>query len=79
MEKITTYGRGIITAVFLGGIRMYQWFLSPLLQPCCRFYPSCSEYAIEAFQTQSVGKACVKSVKRLLRCHPWGKSGYDPV
>ena len=47
--------------------------------PCCRFHPTCSEYAIEAIRTHGVGTGLLLSFRRLLRCHPWGGSGFDPV
>lgn len=60
-------------------IRLYQILLSPLKCPCCRFEPSCSEYARQAFLLHGVKKGFILTVKRLCKCHPWGKSGYDPV
>ena len=60
-------------------IRLYHYFLSPLLGCNCRFTPSCSHYAAEAIEAHGALKGGVMAVKRLLRCHPWGKSGYDPV
>jgi len=60
-------------------IKIYQYCLSPLLGPCCRFTPSCSHYAAEALQTYNLFKALLLIAKRLLRCHPWAKSGYDPL
>lgn len=60
-------------------IRFYQRVISPCLGPCCRFQPTCSEYAIVAFQSHGFLKATLLVLKRLLRCHPWGGSGYDPV
>lgn len=60
-------------------IRCYQLVLSPLLGSVCRFSPSCSSYAIEAFQRHGLIKGSVLAVKRLLRCHPWNEGGYDPV
>ena len=65
------------TATFL--IRAYQVLFSPFSLPSCRFSPSCSQYALEAFQTHFPGKALFLSLKRILRCHPWGTSGQDPV
>ena len=60
-------------------IRIYQKCISPL-KPCvCRYQPSCSQYFIEALQVHGVIKGSVLGIKRLLRCHPWGGSGYDPV
>ena len=67
----------VLTAI----IRIYQWFLSPILPfNSCRFYPSCSEYAIEAIAKHGVIKGVWFSVKRIARCHPFHKhAGYDPV
>ncbi len=60
-------------------IRFYQLFLSPLLGPSCRFTPTCSEYARQALLKHGPVKGLWLAVRRLLRCHPWGGSGYDPV
>ncbi|WP_426417627.1 membrane protein insertion efficiency factor YidD [Aestuariirhabdus sp. LZHN29] len=61
-------------------LRLYQVAISPLLGPRCRFYPSCSEYAIEAIELHGVIKGGWLSLKRLGRCHPFsGCSGIDPV
>ena len=60
-------------------VRAYQVALSPLFSGCCRFEPSCSNYMIEALQTHGVVKGLYLGIMRLLRCHPFGKSGYDPV
>jgi putative membrane protein insertion efficiency factor len=67
----------IFPFVFL--VRMYQIVLSPLLPSSCRFEPTCSHYMIEALQVHGVFKGVYLGVKRILSCHPWGKSGYDPV
>ena len=64
-------------AAFL--IRAYQWTLSPLLGPACRFHPSCSQYALEALLRFGVLRGCVLAAKRLARCHPWHPGGFDPV
>ncbi len=61
-------------------IRMYQKHISPRKTPCCRFIPTCSEYAVEALTKYGVLKGGFLSIRRILRCHPFsGKSGYDPV
>ena len=60
-------------------IRFYQLAISPLLPPTCRYQPSCSAYAIEALQQHGVLRGICLAAMRLLRCHPWGGSGYDPV
>lgn len=60
-------------------IRLYQRTLSPLLGNHCRFYPSCSQYAVEALQTHGVLRGTAYAVWRLLRCQPFCKGGHDPV
>ena len=63
----------------IGMIRFYQRCLSPLLPNVCRYRPTCSEYFIEALMTHGMIKGSWLGIKRILRCHPWGGSGYDPV
>lgn len=65
--------------VLIGLIRMYQISLSPLLRPSCRFNPSCSRYGIEAIRKHGPFKGSYLTIRRLMRCHPWGGHGYDPV
>lgn len=60
-------------------IRAYQWVLSPLLGPSCRFYPSCSHYALEAIENHGALRGVWLTVKRISRCHPWHEGGFDPV
>lgn len=60
-------------------IKGYRYFISPLLGTQCRFYPSCSHYAEEAYQRFGVIKGTWLTIKRLLRCHPWHKGGLDPL
>ncbi|MCS6838430.1 MAG: membrane protein insertion efficiency factor YidD [Bdellovibrionaceae bacterium] len=60
-------------------IRCYQVLLSPILGGKCRFYPSCSQYGVEAIQKRGPFSGVFLIVRRLLRCHPWGGFGYDPV
>jgi putative membrane protein insertion efficiency factor len=60
-------------------IRAYQLFMAPLFPNCCRFAPSCSHYAAEAFETYGFMKGLGLSLKRLLRCHPFHPGGWDPV
>jgi putative membrane protein insertion efficiency factor len=57
----------------------YRRFVSPLLPPVCRFYPSCSEYALEALRTHGAVRGLWLAVRRLARCHPFNPGGYDPV
>jgi putative membrane protein insertion efficiency factor len=60
-------------------IRFYQLYLSPLLGPSCRFTPTCSEYARQAILKHGPIKGLGLAIWRILRCNPWGGSGYDPV
>lgn len=60
-------------------LRSYKYAISPLLPPSCRFSPTCSEYAIEAIAKYGFWKGMVYGVRRLSRCHPFSKGGYDPV
>ncbi len=60
-------------------IRGYQLAISPLLGPRCRFYPSCSHYAIEAIETHGALRGMWLTIKRISRCHPWHEGGFDPV
>lgn len=60
-------------------IRFYQIFISPLKAPTCRFYPTCSAYAIEAIQKKGPVKGTWLAIKRIAKCHPFHPGGYDPV
>jgi len=60
-------------------IRLYQWTLSPLLGPRCRFYPSCSQYTLEAIERFGLMRGGYLGARRLLRCHPFHEGGIDPV
>jgi len=60
-------------------ITLYQLFISPALAPCCRYEPSCSEYVKDSLKTHGLLKGLYLSIKRLLRCHPFGGYGFDPV
>jgi putative membrane protein insertion efficiency factor len=65
--------------LFLALIRCYQYAISPLLGPSCRFSPSCSDYAILAIEKHGAIKGTYFGLKRLFRCHPWSPGGFDPV
>jgi putative membrane protein insertion efficiency factor len=60
-------------------IRAYQLFVSPLMAPSCRYVPSCSRYAMDAIDGHGAVRGTWLALRRLLRCHPWGGMGYDPV
>ncbi|WP_046368445.1 membrane protein insertion efficiency factor YidD [Flavihumibacter petaseus] len=69
----------ILAAPFILLIRIYQWGISPLLGPKCRYTPTCSHYALQALRKYGLWKGGWLAIKRIGRCHPWGGSGYDPV
>ena len=60
-------------------IDIYKYFISPLLGNNCRFLPTCSEYTKDSILKFGLVKGCWLGLKRILKCHPWGKGGYDPI
>ncbi len=70
---------GIVKKIAILPIRFYQWFLSPMLGPTCRYQPTCSHYMVEAIEEWGVLRGLWLGLKRISRCHPWGGHGYDPV
>ncbi len=69
----------IVSSALILLVRAYQVALSPLFRGCCRFEPSCSNYMIEALKVHGPFKGTLLGTWRILRCHPFGKYGYDPV
>jgi putative membrane protein insertion efficiency factor len=65
--------------VGIGVVRVYQWTVRPFIGSHCRFWPSCSEYAVEALRVHGAGRGSVMAAKRILRCNPWHEGGVDPV
>jgi putative membrane protein insertion efficiency factor len=65
--------------LFIFIIKIYQYCISPMNPPCCRYSPSCSEYATQSFTRYNLAKAVFLTIKRIARCNPWGGSGFDPV
>jgi putative membrane protein insertion efficiency factor len=69
----------VFRKILAAPIYLYRWALSPLLPNRCRFYPSCSNYAIEAIETHGALRGGWLALRRVLRCHPFHPGGYDPV
>ncbi|NTV92590.1 MAG: membrane protein insertion efficiency factor YidD [Chlorobiaceae bacterium] len=74
-----TFLRKLFNAVPIILIRFYRAFLSPLMGPSCKYYPTCSAYALEAYQQYNIFYASWLTLWRVLRCNPFSKGGYDPV
>ena len=75
MEQV----RLMMQRLLLVSIKLYQYFISPLIGTSCRFYPSCSEYAFGAVQKYGTLKGSYLAVKRIIKCHPFHPGGFDPV
>ena len=71
MNPLTMAARALIGA--------YQWCISPFMAPCCRYLPTCSDYAREALAEHGLVAGGSLALRRICRCHPWGSSGFDPV
>jgi len=69
----------VLKGLLVGVVTLYKTFLSPLLPPACRFYPSCSSYAIQALEKHGVIKGLWLALRRLIRCHPYNPGGTDPI
>ncbi len=69
----------MVARVLIGLVRFYRRWISPALPPACRFVPTCSAYAEEALSRHGAARGSWLALRRLLRCHPFGGSGYDPV
>ncbi len=71
--------RNFFAKIMIKGLILYKKYISPLKPPVCRFYPTCSQYAIDSLQKYGFCKGMVKALIRLLKCHPFHPGGYDPV
>jgi putative membrane protein insertion efficiency factor len=79
MKQLLHYLSKALVWLLVLPIRFYQLAISPLLGPSCRFTPTCSEYARQALMKHGPIKGLYLAIWRILRCNPWGGSGYDPV
>ncbi|MDR3319562.1 MAG: membrane protein insertion efficiency factor YidD [Desulfovibrio sp.] len=71
--------KNIVRGFFVLPIRVYQYCISPILPPGCRFYPTCSDYAVESILRHGLFRGGLFTLRRLSQCHPFGAYGYDPV
>ncbi|MDD2798428.1 MAG: membrane protein insertion efficiency factor YidD [Bacteroidales bacterium] len=71
--------RKLLTFILLVPIYFYRYAISPIKPPTCRYTPTCSHYAVDALKKHGPVKGMYLAIKRVLSCHPWGGSGYDPV
>lgn len=78
MKSLAWLVTALLSGVLILLVRLYQWFLSPLLGPHCRFSPSCSSYFIEAVRKYGPIVGVWRGVRRICRCHPWNPGGDDP-
>lgn len=79
IDKILYIIRKGLIYILIFPVKIYQWIISPLIGPSCRYTPTCSAYTIEALKKHGPLKGFWLSLKRILSCNPWGGSGYDPV
>ena len=79
MSKVLTFIKHIPRNLAVLLIKFYRYAISPLIGPCCRFQPTCSEYGLIAFQRYGFKKGFILTAKRLAKCRPGGPYGYDPV
>lgn len=76
--RVFNLARRGLSAVLIGMVRLYQMTLSPLLGGHCRYWPTCSQYFIDAVRKYGPLRGSLKGIWRILRCNPWGGRGYDP-
>ncbi len=79
IKRFIEDANNLMTKVLIIPIKVYKKYISPLKGRTCRFYPSCSQYAVEALEKYGVFKGTLLSLKRILRCHPFDPGGYDPI
>ncbi len=79
LMSIKLFVLNLFKLLFINLIKIYQRFISPFFPSSCKFSPSCSKYGIEAINKHGIIKGLVLTVKRILKCNPWSKGGYDPI
>lgn len=78
-KKVASWIRWILIKILMLPVYFYKYVISPMTPASCRHIPSCSEYAVEALNIHGPFKGIYLATKRILKCHPWGTHGYDPV
>ncbi|MBD5371341.1 MAG: membrane protein insertion efficiency factor YidD [Bacteroides sp.] len=71
--------RALCSRILIGLVLFYRHAVSPMFPPACRYTPTCSAYALEALRRHGPWRGSLLAIRRILRCHPWGGSGHDPV
>ncbi|WP_243699314.1 membrane protein insertion efficiency factor YidD [Natronoflexus pectinivorans] len=79
MNRILYYLKQLLVFLLILPVKIYQYGISPMIGPRCRYTPTCSHYTVEALKKHGPFKGLWLAVKRILSCNPWGGSGYDPV
>lgn len=79
MFRMVKFFKQVFTGILVGFVKFYKYVISPWTPSSCRHVPTCSTYAIEAIKVHGPFIGFWLSIKRLLKCHPWGTHGYDPV
>lgn len=77
--KLYEWFKKALVFILIIPVRIYQWVISPMIGPSCRYTPTCSVYSVEALKKHGPFKGFWLATKRILSCNPWGGSGYDPV
>ena len=79
VKKMTAIPTAALNKLLIVMVKFYRGAISPMFPPACRFTPTCSQYALEALRRHGPLRGSWLALRRILRCHPWGGSGYDPV
>ncbi|MDG5799326.1 membrane protein insertion efficiency factor YidD [Marinilabiliaceae bacterium ANBcel2] len=79
IKLINNVLKNILIALLIVPVKLYQYIISPMTGPSCRYTPTCSQYTIEALKKHGPFKGFWLAIKRIVSCNPWGGSGYDPV
>lgn len=79
LNKVIQLVHQALVYLLIFPVKIYQWTISPMIGPSCRYTPTCSTYSIEALKKHGPIKGLWLAIKRIASCNPWGGSGYDPV